>query len=131
MKTLIHVALIAGMIAAPVTPLAAAPQTGEAKLARLTSGRTAGKPIDCINTGPSTNDSEKLPKIGIAYRQGSTWYVSRFEGGCPQLSDDTIVVTRLHSSQLCRGDIAELRMAGPMMPEGSCVFGAFTPYTRP
>ena len=131
MRTLLHAALIAGLVTAPIVPAAAKTETGEAKLARLTAGRTPGKMVDCINVGMiGSNESEKLPGVGMAYRQGTTWYVSRFDD-CPSLRDDTIVVTKLHSSQLCRGDIADLRMAGANIPVGSCAFGAFTPYTKP
>jgi hypothetical protein len=130
MRTLLHAALIAGLVTAPIVPAAAKIETGEAKLARLTAGRTPGKMVDCINVGIVNNESEKLPGVGMAYRQGTTWYVSNFEGGCPQLREDTILVTKLHTSQLCRGDIADLRVAGANIPVGSCVFGAFTPYTK-
>jgi hypothetical protein len=132
MRTLIHTALIAGLTAAPLAPLPAARLTPQEHLARLTAGRVAGKPVSCINAGPigGNRDSEKIAGTAMAYRQGTTWYVSRFEGGCPQLDEDTIVVTRLHSSQLCRGDIAELRMAGANIPQGSCIFGDFVPYTK-
>jgi hypothetical protein len=131
MRTLLHAALIAGLVTAPIVPAAAKVETGEAKLARLTAGRTPGKTVDCINVGMvGSNDSEKLPGLGMAYRQGTTWYVSRFDD-CPTLRDDTIVITKLHSSQLCRGDIADLRMAGANIPLGSCIFGGFTPYTKP
>jgi len=130
MRTLLHAALVAGLVTAPIVPVAAKLETGDAKLARLTTGRTPGKTVDCINLAFAGRDSEKLPGIGMAYRQGTTWYVSHFEGGCPQLREDTIVVTKLHSSQLCRGDIADLRMSGANLPVGSCIFGAFTPYTK-
>jgi hypothetical protein len=131
MRTLIHTALIAGLIAAPIAPLAAARQTPEAKLAKLTEGRVAGTMVDCINMGLMTQESEKIPGIAMAYRQGTTWYVSRFENGCDRLDDNAIVVTQVHGSQLCRGDIADLRMAGANIPIGSCIFGAFTPYVKP
>jgi len=130
MRSLIHTALIAGLISMPVMPVTAKVENADAKLARLTAGRAPGKIVDCINLTFATNDSEKLPGVGMAYRQGTTWYVSHFEGGCPQLREDTIVVTKLHSSQLCRGDIADLRMAGANIPVGSCIFGAFTPYIK-
>lgn len=129
MRTLVHAALIAGLVTAPIMPAAAKVESGEAKLARLTAGRTAGKPVDCINLTFAGRESEKLPGIGMAYRQGTTWYVSRFDD-CPRLREDTIIVTKLHSSQLCRGDIADLRMAGPNIPVGSCIFGDFTPYIK-
>jgi hypothetical protein len=131
MRTLIHAALIAGMVTAPIMPASAKVETADAKLARLTAGRTPGKTVDCINTSMvGGGDSEKLPGVGMAYRQGTTWYVSHFEGGCPGLREDTIIITKLHSSQLCRGDIADLRMSGANIPVGSCIFGSFTPYIK-
>jgi len=129
MRTLIHAGLVAGLVTAPIMPAAAKTETGEAKLARLTAGRTPGKTVDCINVGMTSNDSEKLPGLGMAYRQGTTWYVSRFDD-CPRLRDDTIIITKLHSSQLCRGDIADLRLSGANLPLGSCIYGAFTPYIK-
>jgi len=130
MRTLLQAVLIAGLVTAPIMPVSAKVETGADRLARITAGRTAGKMVDCINTGMVGNmDSQKLPGLGMAYRQGTTWYVSRFDD-CPRIDDDTIVITKLHSSQLCRGDIADLRMAGANLPVGSCIFGAFTPYTK-
>jgi hypothetical protein len=132
MRSLLYATLIATLVTAPFAPAEAKLESGEAKLARLTAGRTPGKTVDCINIGlTGMNDSEKLPGIGMAYRQGTTWYVSHFDSGCPELRDDTILITRLHASRLCRGDIADLRMSGANIPVGSCIFGDFTPYTRP
>jgi len=130
MRTLIHAALIAGLISMPIMPVSAKVESADAKLARLTAGRVPGKTVDCINTTFVGRESEKLPGVGMAYRQGTTWYVSRFQGDCPQLREDTIIVTKLHSSQLCRGDIADLRMSGANIPVGSCIFGDFTPYIK-
>jgi hypothetical protein len=130
MRSLIHAFLIAGLTAAPIAPLAAAKLTPEAQLAKLVEGHTAGKPVDCINLSISSSDSQKIPGLAMAYRQGTTWYVSRFKDGCPQLRDDTILITRVHSSQLCRGDFAELRMSGANIPLGACVFDSFTPYRK-
>ena len=130
MRTLIYAAVIASLIGAPIASLSAAKQSPQDKLAKLTAGRVAGKPVDCINLGITNNESQKIPGIGMAYRQGTTWYVSRFKDGCPDLREDTVVVTKLHSSQLCRGDIADLRMIPPNMPVGSCVFDSFVPYRK-
>ena len=130
MRTLIYAAVIAGLIGAPIASLSAAKLSPQDKLAKLTAGRVAGKPVDCINLGITNNESQKIPGIGMAYRQGTTWYVSRFKDGCPELREDTVVVTKVHSSQLCRGDIADLRMIPPNMPVGSCVFDSFVPYRK-
>jgi hypothetical protein len=132
MRNLIHATLIAGLIGAPIAPVFAAKLSPEARLAQLTQGRVAGKPVSCINLSPvgGNNESENIAGLAIAYRQGTTWYVNRFDGGCPRLDEDTIVVTRLHSSQLCRGDVADLRMSGANIPVGTCIFGDFVPYTK-
>jgi len=131
MRNLIHAALITGLLTAPIAPLFAARLSPEARLAQITQGR-AGKPVSCINLSRvgGNNDSEKIPGLAMAYRQGSTWYVNRFDGGCPRLDEDVIVVTRLHSSQLCRGDTADLHMSGANIPVGTCIFGDFVPYTK-
>lgn len=126
MRNLVHAALIAGLVAA--TPATAAKLTPEEQLAKLTAGRTAGKPVNCIGQIQST-ESQKIRGLAMAFRQGTTWYVNRFHGDCPSLSDDTIVVTKSTLSQMCRGDIVDLRTAYPPMPVGSCVFDSFTPYT--
>ena len=75
MRNLIHATLIAGLIVAPIAPLFAARLSPEAKLARITQGRVAGKPVSCINLSPvgGNNDSEKIAGLAMAYRQGSTW----------------------------------------------------------
>ncbi len=132
MRTLVHTALIAGLVGAAIAPAAAKVETGQEALARLTAGRIAGKPTDCINiTMTPSGNSEKLEGLGMAYRQGTTWYINLFNGDCPQLREDTILITKSYGSQLCRGDIAELRLSGANIPIGSCVFGNFTPYTKP
>src|SRR3982751_3846608 len=91
MRNFVHAILAASLVAAPA---AAVRRTPEEQFARLIGGRTAGKPVSCINLGRAGSDSVKIPHTGIAYRQGSTWYVNRFNGGCDELSDDTIIVTR-------------------------------------
>lgn len=126
MRCLIPSILIASMVAAP---LAAARKTPEERFAQLTAGRTAGKPVDCIRLYPSA-DSVIIPHKAIAYRQGSAWYVNEFHGDCPQLSDDTILVTRTPGTQLCRGDSADLRSSSSHMVMGACIFDSFTPYMR-
>jgi hypothetical protein len=129
MRNLINALLAASLIAAPAL---AVRKTPEEQLAKLLEGRTAGKPVSCINLGmsSSSSDSMKIPGLAMAYRQGSTWYVNRFQGDCKSLSDDTIVVTRTPSSQLCRGDIADLVSAAARMPVGACIFDDFVPYTK-
>ena len=129
MRSLVNALLAASLIAAPAV---AARQTPEEQLAKLLEGRTAGKPVSCINLGMarSGGDSQKIPGLAMAYRQGSAWYVNRFRGDCPALREDAILVTRTYSSQLCRGDTADLVSASSHISLGSCIFDDFTPYTK-
>ncbi len=123
MRTLIHAAVSAALIAAPA---AAARLTPEAQFAKLTKGLTPDKPVDCVTLFPNT-ESRTIKGI-IAYRDGRTWYVNRFQGDCPQLDDDTLFIHRGFNNQACRGDIIDVKDSGNNFPRGSCVFDSFTPY---
>ena len=61
-----------------------------------------------------------LPGLGMAYRQGTTWYVSRFDD-CPRIDDDTIVITKLHSSQLCREIIVIIIQLHVVLAFAACI----------
>lgn len=109
---------------------AAAPKpTGEAKLQKMLEGYTAGKPSSCVSMTPSM-DSTQIEGIGIVYKRGRTLYVSRFEGGCPSLDAFHSIVTRTPSTQLCRGDVAQIVDLTNGIGSGSCMFGNFTPYEK-
>lgn len=117
------------LIALAVPAFAAGPE-GEAKLAKLVQGRTAGEPQSCIPLERNAQ-SHTIEKIGMVYEVGATRYVTRFEGGCDQLTPFTAIVTRTPTTQLCAGDIAQLvTTTTPVINVGSCTFGKFTPYTR-
>ena len=114
-------ALIAAPAAARIDP--------QAKLDRLLAGRTAGKPVDCIQLFPS-NRSMTIAHQTVVYEVSGTRYVARFDQGCPELREDRVIVTRTPSTQLCRGDIAQIVDTGPGIPFGSCVFDGFVPYRK-
>jgi hypothetical protein len=123
----ITAALIAGLVA---MPLAAARVSPDEQLAKLLQGRVAGKPVGCIDMRPG-QDMVKIRGTAVAYRDGSTWYVNHFSNGCPDLNDDTIMVTRSSIAQFCRGDIVTLKTnSPPYMVAGSCVFDDFVPYRK-
>ena len=118
------------MMTLAAAPGSAAGPTGEAKLQAMIAGRTAGPERSCIPERPDTR-SVTIDGVGLVYDVGPTRYVTRFEGGCSQLDWRTIVVTRTPTSQLCRGDIADIvTRDSPPIPISSCVFGPFTPYRR-
>ena len=115
---------------AVAAPAAAAGPDGEAKLARLIAGRTAGPPRSCISRRPDDR-SEVVEKVGVVFDVGATRYVSRFQGGCEQLTAFTQIVTRTPTTQLCAGDIADVvTNPPPAINVGSCTYGEFVPYAR-
>jgi hypothetical protein len=105
--------------------------TGEAALAKAIDGREAGKPVGCVSLA-QLRGSESIRGTAIVYRSaGSMLYVNRPRGGSPeQLDNDTILVTRTPSSQLCRNDVVNLvdRMTG--FQRGFVILGDFVPYKR-
>jgi hypothetical protein len=123
---LIAACLIATLATAP---LASARRTPEQELDRLLAGRTAGKPQSCIPLYRS-NESTTIERIGIVYDVGGTRYLTRFQGGCPQLSSDRILITRTPQAQICRGDSADVVTRAPTTFMGTCTYGEFVPYQR-
>ncbi|WP_066659394.1 MULTISPECIES: hypothetical protein [unclassified Sphingomonas] len=102
---------------------------GEAELAKMLEGRVAGKPVKCVSSS-SLGQSTVIDKTAIVYRVGSKLYVNRPRGGADQLSDDEILVTKIHGSQLCNVDKIDLVDRTSRMWSGFVVLGDFVPYTK-
>lgn len=98
------------------------------RMAALLDGKAPGDSQPCITTRPTTQSSI-IGNQAILYRVGSTVYRNDLDGMCPTLtSDSTLVVQRYGSSQLCSGEILEIRDPHSGASFGSCVLGEFTPY---
>ena len=103
----------------------------QAKFDKLVDGRTAGEPVSCI----SRVDQSKMTAIGdkyLVYRRSSnpkTIYVNEPYGGCRN-ANHYALVTRRFSSQLCRGEIAQVKDLTSGMFVDSCSFSDFVPYTK-
>ncbi|AIT80588.1 hypothetical protein [Novosphingobium pentaromativorans] len=126
-KVLAAVAVAATLLAAPVAD-ARTKLTGEEQLAKMLDGREAGKPVNCI---PSymAQDTRVIDKTAIVYRVGRTLYVNR-PSNADSLDDDDILVTKLHSSQLCRLDTVQLHDRGSHFWNGFVGLQDFVPYTK-
>jgi len=104
--------------------------SGEAKLAKMIEGRTAGKPVDCV---PITQirSTEIIDHTAIAYTASNgTIYVNR-PSGANFLDDDDILVSEPYNGQACRIDIVRLIDRGSRMPSGSVGLNDFVPYPKP
>ena len=103
----------------------------EARLAELTAGRVAGAPVACLSRNQS-DDMTVIPGGAVALRDNARrLYINHMQGSCPNLRDTNALVTKpVGTTQLCRGDIAQLIDTTSRVFVGSCVFGDFVPYTR-
>jgi len=92
------------------------------------AGKTAGKPESCLPLQRS-NDMQVIDDNTILYRDGRTTYVNTPLGGCNNLGNGSYaLVTQSQGSQLCRGDIAQVRDMTTGVTVGSCALGDFVPY---
>lgn len=120
--------ILAGCTAAPPPPAAYNPGN-QIRLAQLLAGKVAGVPERCL-PAPSTTDLIPIDGNHVAYRAGSTIYVSTTEGSCANLNGSSVLVTKPvgGASGPCRGDTAYVVDSSSGMTMGSCTFGDFIPY---
>ncbi|MFM6853829.1 MAG: hypothetical protein ACKOUM_07085 [Sphingopyxis sp.] len=131
-----HIAILCGAAllssCAPVATTANADALTPAQLAvldRHLTGKQAGQPISCIPSSMA-DDVIRVSDTVLLYRaSGNLVYKNDIPGGCPGLArGNDIIVSRVHGTGPCRGDIFALvdRTSGIAGP--SCVLGQFTPY---
>ena len=117
--------LLSGATAASAETVA---EKGEAELARLLDGRTAGEPVSCI-TANSSNRLRVIEHVGIVYDAGKTIYVARTTHP-NQLDYWDVPVIERFGGQLCRHDIRRTidRSSGHI--SGVVFLDDFVPYTK-
>jgi hypothetical protein len=124
----ILLALAASAILA--APAVAAPRLhGEAELAKMLEGRTAGKPVDCIDLS-RVQSSQIIDGTAIVYDVGRTLYVNRPRGGAESLDNWSTMVLKPFDHELCRVDTVQLIDSGSHFYKGSVFLGDFVPYTK-
>jgi hypothetical protein len=103
----------------------------QAKLATLTAGKVAGRPMSCL-PAYYTNEMTTIEDRAVAFKRGQRVYLNNMQGSCVNLREHYTLVTRhFGSGDLCRGDIAQIVDLPTGMTVGSCVFGDFVPYAPP
>lgn len=131
----IAIAAVAGCTAAPPPPppLAALTTQQQAELNRLIGDKVAGTPQSCL---PSyrAEDMRAINDRTIVFRDspGRAW-VMHPQDECNLISGPGpyALVTRTPTTQLCRGEIAQVVDTVSGATVGSCVIGDFIPYVRP
>ena len=102
--------------------------SGEAELARMLEGRVAERPVSCISL-TQTSDSRVIDKTAIVYGRGSVIYVNR-PRDASSLDSNDVMVTKLHTSQLCRLDVVHLHERSQFFFTGFVGLEDFVPYRR-
>ena len=102
---------------------------GEARLARMTAGRTPGAPKSCINTYRG-DKLEVIPGVAVVYDEGKTVYVARPTN--PQMlgRNDALVMDRFSPVRLCVQESIRTIDRFDHYPTGVVFLQDFVPYTR-
>ena len=120
-RALIAPALLAlGLASMPMAAQADQPRSvkQEERLAKMLAGRTAGKPVDCINQ-QQIRGSTVLDRTAIVYEMNNgTYYVNRPKSGANFLNDNLLLVTSTQINRLCSVDIVRLVDSGSGMSMG-------------
>lgn len=107
---------------------ATAAEKGEARLAKMLEGRTAGEPVSCISaTRPAK--LEVIEGVGVVYDGGETVYVARVDNPNSINRSDAVVVERF-GSQLCRQDVTRTFDRYGGFITGSVFLSDFVPYKK-
>ena len=125
-------ALLAGAALALTGTAASAATTaekGEARLARMLEGRTAGEPVGCITTLRSSK-LQVIDEVGLVYDAGETIYVARPTDPRMLRRTDALVMERFSPSRLCVDEpIRTVDRHGGYFT-GVVFLQDFVPYTR-
>lgn len=122
-------AMLAPALAACATP-GAGPSSpdGEARLAQMLEGRSAGEPRSCIPVTVS-NRLQIIDQTAIVYDAGNTIYVARPERP-GSLRDEDILVVERYGGQLCKHDVIRTLDRSFGFTTGIIFLGDFVPYRK-
>lgn len=96
------------------------------KVTKALAGKVAGEPRDCISV--SDTRSSSTYRGTILYRTNAKLTYRNDVNNCAALDDDKIIVTRIYTGQICRGEIISLIDRSSNFPSGACTYGKFVPY---
>lgn len=102
----------------------------EAEIGKALAGRTAGKPVDCLDLN-RIRSSRIIDRTAILYEtDNGTLYLNRPASGADQLRTGLTLVTDTHTPQLCSVDTVRLVDLPGHFESGWVGLGKFVPYAR-
>jgi hypothetical protein len=102
---------------------------GEARLARMLEGRTAGQPVSCIDTINPTK-MQVIDEVALVYDAGKTIYVARPVDPRQLRRNDAIVMDRLSGTRLCVQEAMRTVDRYDGYPTSAVFLKDFVPYTK-
>jgi hypothetical protein len=125
-----RILILSASVLLALPAVSATPKMTDAqRLEKALAGRTAGKPQSCVQL----RDLGGSEVIGddILYRANHRIvYRNQSSGGCESARFGDALVTRIHSSRLCRGDVVRTADLRAGFESGFCVLGDFVPYRK-
>jgi hypothetical protein len=116
-------------LAATAATASSTSQQGEARLARMLEGRTAGQPVSCIDT-MNSNKMQVIDEVALVYDAGKTIYVARPTDPHMLKRNDALVMDRFSPSRLCVQEPMRTIDRYDGYPTGSVFLKDFVPYTK-
>jgi hypothetical protein len=134
MRALVTLPLLAATLAAcgvQTQPDVRTPRA-QTELDHFLAGRTAGKPVSCINDN-RTDQMTVIDENTFIFRDGSRVYRNDPPGGCigSGRPGNTLVFNRFGGGGLCRGEIIHVTDLTTGSFGGSCALGDFVPFDKP
>lgn len=102
---------------------------GEARLARMLAGRTAGKPVSCIDT-MNPDKMQVIDGVAVVYDAGRTIYVARPTDPRMLRPTDALVIDRFSPSRLCVQEAMRTIDRYDHHTTGVLFLQDFVPYTK-
>jgi hypothetical protein len=100
-------------------------------LDKALAGRVAGAPVHCLDVSRA-GGPQIIGDRTLIYRDiGRRIWRNELPDRCPALTGDVIIVSEVHGSQLCRGDLFSTVIRGSSIPGPRCQLGDFVPYEKP
>lgn len=130
MKTIATILAGTALALSAVAPASAETITerGEARLAKMIEGHTAGEPVSCISA-MNSNRIKVIEHVGLVYDAGDTIYVARSTDPKALGPWDVPVIERF-GSQLCKTDIIRTVDRSSGFFTGVVFLNDFVPYTK-
>lgn len=116
-------------LSATVASASPTSDAGEARLARMLAGRTAGQPVSCINVLNSSK-MQVIDEVALVYDAGKTIYVARPVDPRMLRRNDAILMDRFSPAQLCVQEAMRTVDRYEGFTTGALFLKDFVPYTR-